>query len=106
MPFGMPYLSRGHDFCASQVAGMSTRPNPLATYSPHVDVWAVGVLVWEALAGSPPFAHDDLQQTAHNIQYAPLTDFPASMSAACRDFVRRVRWDCYGACYVYHINVL
>lgn len=70
---------------------MSTRPNPLATYSPQVDVWAVGVLVWEALAGAAPFAHEDTQQTVHNIQYAPLAAFPEGMSAACRDFVRRVR---------------
>lgn len=69
---------------------MSTRPNLLVTYSPQVDVWAVGVLVWEALAGTPPFAHEDLQQTAHNIQYAPLEAFPTHMSSQCRDFVRRV----------------
>ena len=78
------------DFGLAQMAEFDTLtalgdvPGTLAYISPErlrgavataaADVWAVGVLLWEALAGEHPFWHGDLNETTRRIEQgaAPL----------------------------------
>jgi eukaryotic-like serine/threonine-protein kinase len=72
------------DFGLAQMAEFDTLtalgdiPGTLAYISPErlqgltatsaADVWAVGVLLWEALAGEHPFWHGDMVETSRSIQ--------------------------------------
>lgn len=60
----------------------------LPTYSEKVDIWSVGVLVFELLSGKTPFEVDDISQTASNIMHNRRAPFPAGMSQECQDFVQ------------------
>ena len=66
------------------------------TADPAADVWAVGVLLWESLAGFHPYWTSSMLDTAKKIQDAPPTlgtvrpDLPAALieivdRAMCRD---------------------
>ena len=70
------------------------------TAGPAADVWAVGVLLWEALAGWHPYWTSSMLDTAKRIQEAPPSlaearpDLPAALieivdRAMCRDQRRR-----------------
>jgi len=61
----------------------------IVPYGPAVDVWAVGVLAFELITGRPPFASDDAAAQAEMIMNSSHIHFPAEMSAALSDFVRR-----------------
>jgi len=56
-----------------------------AVATPAADVWAAGVLLWEALAGEHPFWHGDLNETTRRIEQGapPLEtlrpDLPAGL---------------------------
>jgi serine/threonine protein kinase len=60
----------------------------LPTYSEKVDIWSVGVLVFELLSGKTPFEVDDISQTASNIMHNRRAPFPAGMSQECQQFVQ------------------
>lgn len=52
--------------------------------SPQSDLWAVGVLLYEMLAGRPPFEGANFQMTAHQVilgQPAPVPHLPAVVQA-------------------------
>ncbi len=52
--------------------------------SPQSDLWAVGVLLYEMLAGRPPFEGANFQVTAHQVilgQPAPVPHLPAAVQA-------------------------
>jgi hypothetical protein len=70
------------------------------TAGPEADVWAVGVLLWEALAGFHPYWTSSMLETAKRIQETPPSlgtarpDLPAPLielvdRAMCRDARKR-----------------
>ena len=66
----------------------ASKDKTLTPYSEKVDVWAVGVLVYEMLVGRPPFEVEDPKETAQLIMHAPVAGFPAHMTPLCLDFIR------------------
>ena len=64
-------------------------PDALRVYDEKVDVWATGVLVFELLAGRPPFEVEDPKETAKRILAGEAAKFPVHVSAHARDFVTR-----------------
>ena len=62
-------------------------------YTDAVDVWAVGVLAWELLLGSPPFASETRQQTITRIcngELPPPIPETADIPDLARDFFQRI----------------
>jgi serine/threonine protein kinase len=54
-----------------------------------VDWWALGVLIYEMLAGFPPFYDDDPMTTYKKIVAGKL-EFPAHFSRIARDLIRKL----------------
>ena len=59
-------------------------------YNEKVDIWGVGVLVYELLQGRPPFEVATAQATADLIMHSQLESFPAGCSSQCADFISQV----------------
>lgn len=55
-------------------------------YSEHIDVWALGVLVYELLSRSLPFRGDDTQAVCDAILSSSLA-LPSGISDECADFL-------------------
>lgn len=54
-----------------------------------VDWWAFGVLIYEMLAGYPPFYEEDTAQTYQRILHGRFT-FPSDFPVTVRDLVRKL----------------
>lgn len=65
-------------------------PPPCAGYNEKVDIWALGILIYELIAGRPPFEVEDPDQTALLIMHADLEQFPGYMSPQCTSFIKLV----------------
>jgi len=64
------------------------------THDEKVDIWSVGILCYEFLAGKPPFEAKDYDATYNNILHAPLR-FPPHVSAEAQDLVTKVSFDIF-----------
>lgn len=72
---------------ADVIAVRKIKPAQLPSYDCKVDIWALGVLMYEALMGVTPFNDADTQAACLKAQFrAPLPLLP-SVSPACADFV-------------------
>ena len=85
---GMP---APEDFAAGRA-----RLQHILGYNEKVDIWAVGVLVYELMGGRPPFEVYDAQSTADLIMHGQIEEFPMACSGYCVHFIKQVRvWqDC------------
>jgi hypothetical protein len=79
-----------------EASGTLARPDFMApeqilgeTAGPASDVWALGVLCHELLAGTRPFAADDPREVARRIRSAPASPLPAATPAVLTRFVAR-----------------
>lgn len=54
-----------------------------------VDYYALGILIYEMLAGFPPFYHENHQRLYDNILHAPLR-FPSTFDPLARDLVEQL----------------
>mmetsp|Transcript_52108 Transcript_52108/g.86227 ORF Transcript_52108/g.86227 Transcript_52108/m.86227 type:complete len:124 (-) Transcript_52108:1132-1503(-) len=58
-------------------------------HDPMVDVWALGVLMYEFLCGTPPFESDEQKATFHKIRNVKFV-FPGYVSNEARDLIRKL----------------
>src|SRR5439155_1894473 len=96
LDFGLARIKEAHTITASgDVPGTLAYISPErlkgANGSPPADVWAVGVLLWEALAGFHPFWTSSLVETAKAIERgaAPLHTQRPDLPKALLAFVDR-----------------
>jgi serine/threonine protein kinase len=59
-------------------------------YNEKVDIWALGVLVYEVLTGKPPFEVEDTDATTQRIQSCDMQPLPEGISGFCQEFIRDV----------------
>ncbi|KAF6266572.1 kinase-like domain-containing protein [Scenedesmus sp. NREL 46B-D3] len=69
---------------------MSPEPRQLPSYDNKVDVWALGVLVYECLMGVTPFGHPDPETSSLQAQFRRPAPLRPGVSPGCADFVARV----------------
>lgn len=50
-------------------------------YTPACDVWALGVILYELLAGYRPYSHEDTAELYRQIRFDPVPPLPARASA-------------------------
>eukprot|EP01135_Chromosphaera_perkinsii_P001613 Nk52_evm83s207 gene=Nk52_evmTU83s207 len=55
-------------------------------YGPAVDWWTLGILLYEMLAGLPPFYDENTNAMYHKILFSPLT-FPPEMARPARSLI-------------------
>jgi serine/threonine protein kinase len=67
----------------ADLAAKNIRP-----FCSKVDIWAVGVLAYELIAGRPPFEVADEAKTVTRIIYDHDLKFPSTFPEALRDFVK------------------
>jgi serine/threonine protein kinase len=82
------------DYVAPEVLACKARKTSAGTianasqhgYTTAADIWAVGVLVWELLAGTAPFSAKTVDEIKCNVRAGKLAAMPA-WSEDCTHFV-------------------
>jgi serine/threonine protein kinase len=72
---------------ADVIHARKIKSSQLPSYDCKVDIWALGVLVYEALMGVTPFGDPDQQAASLKAQFRPPMLLPSAVSAVCADFV-------------------
>jgi aurora kinase/aurora kinase A len=58
-------------------------------YDKQVDIWALGILLFEFLTGNPPFESDNQEETFRRIQIMEL-QVPDYVSKIAEDLIRKL----------------
>ena len=58
-------------------------------YDTRVDIWAIGILIFELLVGSAPFKKDDQQSTEDNITHGRIK-WPNSMNLFAKNLITKI----------------
>jgi serine/threonine protein kinase len=88
--FGLSKILQSHDFASTYVGTpfyMSPEICKAEQYGPHSDIWALGCIIYEMCAKTPPFnakTHFDLIQKIKSGRYP---DIPACYSAELRKVI-------------------
>ncbi|KAG2452835.1 hypothetical protein HYH02_002181 [Chlamydomonas schloesseri] len=80
------YMAPEVERCPLKVHPSDNKNNPQLGYSTAADVWSIGILAYELMVGFPPVLGEPQAANA-SCPSAPSISFPASVSAAARDFV-------------------
>uniref|UniRef100_A0A7R9V348 Protein kinase domain-containing protein n=1 Tax=Chlamydomonas euryale TaxID=1486919 RepID=A0A7R9V348_9CHLO len=76
------------DYMAPEVLAMPSESSRKDIYNEKVDVWAMGVLLYELLVGKPPFEVDDATETTRRILACEMSDMPQHIPSDCAEFIR------------------
>ncbi|KAK9817875.1 hypothetical protein WJX72_003532 [[Myrmecia] bisecta] len=71
-----------------QIAKGQIKTEDISCYNEKVDIWAVGILAYELIAGRPPFEVEDSDLTAHLIMTADVDRWPLTISGNCLNFIK------------------
>jgi len=82
---GVEGLHGTRSFCGS-VAYLAPEILNRSGHGPPVDLYGIGVLLYEMLTGRPPFYNRDKERLYHNIKHAPL-ELPSSASRRAGDLI-------------------
>ena len=83
-----PYGTRRKTLCGT-IDYLSPELITSKEYDQTVDIWALGVLMYELLVGSPPFEESTKEMTYKRIMKVDI-DFPTTMSLDAQNLIRRI----------------
>ena len=73
--------------CPDKKRPEENKDKTLLVYIPYVDVWAVGILAFELLTGSPPFEKESRSETYESILYEEPPRLPLTVSSEAKSFI-------------------
>uniref|UniRef100_A0A6B2LD11 Aurora kinase n=1 Tax=Arcella intermedia TaxID=1963864 RepID=A0A6B2LD11_9EUKA len=79
---------RRQTFCGT----LDYLPPEIVEDKPHdkaVDIWSMGILIYEFLVGSPPFQSDEMDETYQKISECKIT-FPENMDPLAKDLIQKL----------------
>ena len=82
----LDYMAPEVLICPDKKRPEENKDKTLLVYGPSVDVWAVGILAFELLTGSPPFEKDSRSDTYDSIMYQE-PELPVAMSSEAKSFI-------------------
>jgi serine/threonine protein kinase len=79
------------DYLAPEMVRALDKQHASSGYDARIDVWDVGILLYEFVVGRPPFEHESVSRTYQQILHEPV-HFPAEpeISRECQHLVVRI----------------
>ena len=82
----LDYMAPEVLICPDKKRPEENKDKTLLVYGTSIDVWAVGILAFELLTGSPPFEKDSRSDTYDSIMYQE-PELPVAMSSEAKSFI-------------------